>query len=137
MIPTLLANFFHLAGLIIGLGAVTVIDALGFTARKSVEKTQVTIAAHHITKPLIWIGTTLLTLSWIVLYDGSFYARVKTLLLAILVLNGLFLSLYVSPRLDQHIGKKKVLPATLQQKIIVSAVVSFIAWWSFVIFTVL
>ena len=47
----MIAEFFHLAGIIIGLGAVTVIDTMGFISRKSKEWTQVTVKAHHVTKP--------------------------------------------------------------------------------------
>ena len=127
--------FIHLAGIIIGLGAVTVIDCLGFFSRKSKEKTQVTIAAHHITKPLIWVGTLLMASSWGWLYDGSSLALLKSLLIVILILNGSFLSFFVSPALDKLAGKKKLLPRMLQQKITASMFISFFSWWTLVAIT--
>ena len=130
-------QFLHLAGLIIGLGAVTVIDTLGFTARKSIQGTQTTINAHHVTKPLIWLGTSLMIIGWMFLYDGSLYANIKTAILPILIINGGFLSTYISPRLDHHRGKKKLLPPSLQHKIATSMIISFISWWSIVILTLL
>ena len=57
----------HFIGIIIGLGAVTVIDTMGFVSRKNKKWTQTTIEAHHVTKPLIWIGTILVTISWILI----------------------------------------------------------------------
>lgn len=131
------ALFFHFAGIIIGLGAVTVIDSLGFISRKSKPLTQTTIKAHHVTKPLIWIGTALVLISWIFLFDYSQISYWKSFILLALVLNGSFLSFYISPRLDKMLGKNKLLPDDLQKKITFSFVVSFSGWWSFVFLTVL
>lgn len=131
--------FFHLAGIIVGLGAVTVIDVMGFFARKSKKKTQDTIAAHHTTKPLIWIGTIIVAVTWmLILATNQFTTNhlYKTILLGIMFLNGSFLSFHISPRLDKLQGKNNLLPSTLQQKITVSLVVSFLSWWSFVLLTV-
>lgn len=131
--------FVHLAGLIVGLGAVTVIDLLGFVSRKSVVLTQVTIHAHHVTKPLIWLGTILIAGTWIliVIAQGlTLLNLIKSALLVVMIVNGCFLSLYVSPRLDNELNKNRLLPVVLQQKIAVSMVVSFVCWWSFVVLTV-
>ena len=126
----------HIIGIIIALGAVTVIDTMGFTARKSKEWTKTTIKAHHITKPLIWLGTIIAVLSWLFLYDATTISNIKSILLVIMVLNGSFLSFYVSPRLDKLYNKNTLLPTPLQQKIMVSMIISFISWWSFVVLTV-
>lgn len=128
--------FLHFAGIIIGLGAVSVIDTMGFISRKSKHLTQMTIEAHHVTKPLIWLGTTIVFLSWIFLFNGSNIAVVKTIILGILILNGSFLSFYISPRLDRLSGKGKLIPQNLQKKITLSFIVSFLGWWSFVFLTV-
>ena len=131
--------FFHFVGIIIGLGAVTVIDTMGFFSKRDNKKTQDTISAHHTTKPLIWIGTiiVLITWIWILIQDGfGFIQNIKSFLLIIMILNGSFLSFYVSPRLDKLIGKKVILPKTLQTKITISFIISFVSWWSFVILTI-
>jgi len=52
----ILGLFLFIAGFIIGLGAVTVIDLHGFLGRKSSYWTEATIRTHKVTKPLIWIG---------------------------------------------------------------------------------
>lgn len=131
--------FFHLAGIVIGLGAVTVIDTMGFFSRNSKKKTQDTIAAHHTTKPLIWLGTLIILITWIlILFNQGFTLinEIKTILLGIMILNGCFLSFVISPALDKLIGKKVLLPFGIQVKIAISLVISFISWWSFVILTV-
>lgn len=131
--------FFHLAGIVVGLGAVTVIDTMGFFSRNSKKKTQDTIAAHHTTKPLIWLGTLIILITWIlILFNQGFTLinEIKTILLGIMILNGCFLSFVISPALDKLIGKKVLLPFGIQVKISISLVISFISWWSFVILTV-
>lgn len=131
--------FFHIAGIIIGLGAVTVIDVMGFVSRKNRGWTQTTIEAHHVTKPLIWIGTIIVIISWIfILLEEGFtnFNSIKSIILIILILNGSFLSFYISPRLDKLAGKNKLLPKALQNNIAMSMIISFIGWWSFVILTI-
>lgn len=130
-------EFIHLAGIIIGLGAVTVIDTMGFISRKSMEWTQVTIKAHHITKPLIWVGTFLMLFSWLFLYGGGYWEIVKSVIMGILILNGFFLSYYISPRLDLLYGKKTLIPSKLQWMITGSFLISFASWWSLVYLTVI
>jgi hypothetical protein len=132
-----LIEFIHFAGIIIALGAVTVIDTMGFISKKSKEWTQVTIKVHHVTKPLIWIGTLLIIISWLFLFDGTRLDIIKSILMGVLLLNGLFLSFYVSPRLDQLYGKKTLLSNKFQIKIMISMPISFISWWSLVLITVI
>lgn len=132
-----IVNFLHLVGIIIALGSVIVIDMHGFLARKSKEWSYNTIEAHHVTKPLIWIGTILLTITWFFMYNGSYLANVKTGIIIVLILNGIFLSTYVSKKLDEQRGKKKLFPMSLQYKTMVGFVISFLGWWSLVYITVL
>jgi hypothetical protein len=132
----MLIEFLHLAGIIIALGAVTVIDTMGFISRKSKEWTQTTIKAHHVTKPLIWLGTIIMTATWLFLYSGQNPDIIKSVLILVLILNGSFLSFYISPRLDKLQGKKVLLPPKLQISIVFSMLVSFFSWWSLVFLTV-
>ncbi len=128
-------EFLHCAGIIIGLGAVTVIDCIGFLGRKSVRWTRTAIEAHYVTKPLIWFGTLLMAFSWLFLYDGSFLHNIKSVLIILMFINGSVLSFYVSPRLQRH-DQKKVLPWSLQRVIIATMLVSFVSWWTLVAITV-
>jgi hypothetical protein len=133
----MLIEFIHFAGIIIALGTVTVIDILGFFSRRSKKWTQVTIAAHHVTKPLIWFGTAFMVTSWILLFSYSKLAYIKSVLILLLIANGSFLSFYVSPKLDMLSGRNKLFPKKLQHKVMLSAIISFCCWWSLVFITVL
>lgn len=130
-----IALFIMMAGFIIGLGAVTVIDIHGFLGRKSPYWTEATIRSHKVTKPLIWIGMTLAIIGGVMLYWGQAFAGIPVLhmVLAIaLVLNGCFLSFFVSPRLikrEQEGRTRELLPGSLQKKIVASFIISFIGWW--------
>lgn len=132
--------FFHLAGIIIGLGSVTVIDAMGFLSRKSKYWTQVTVMAHHVTKPLIWAGTFLVTITWILMifnFDNLMYSTIRSIMIVVMILNGIFLSFYVSPEVDKFKNKNKLFPKSLQYKTIASMIISFTSWWGFVILTII
>jgi hypothetical protein len=128
--------FLFIAGFIIWLGAVTVIDLHGFLGRKSTYWTEATIRTHKITKPLIWIGIFLAILGGLITYRNigfSGIAPIHTLIAIVLILNGSFLSFWVSPRLlkREKEGKaREILPADLQMKIAMSFVISVTGWWS-------
>ncbi len=122
--------FFHFVGIIIALGAVTVIDSMGFISKNSKKWTQTTIQAHHVTKPLIWIGTAIMTITYLMMPNN--WLIIKNILIPVLIINGAFLSFYVSPRLDELAGKNVLLPLELKIKITVSMLVSFFCWWTLV-----
>jgi len=132
----ILGLFLFIAGFIIGLGAVTVIDLHGFLGRKSSYWTEATIRTHKITKPLIWIGILLAILGGLITYRNiglSGISLIHAVLALALILNGAFLSFWVSPRLlrREKEGKaRELLPADLQIRIATSFVISVIGWWS-------
>ncbi len=128
-----------LAGFIVGLGAVTVIDLHGFLGRKSHYWTEATIRTHKVTKPLIWLGTILVLVGHIMLSNFGFWGipelTVRLLIISTLVLNGCFLSFVVSPALikrESNGHAKDLLPQVLQNKIIISFIISFTGWWGLV-----
>lgn len=127
--------FIFIAGFIIGLGAVTVIDIHGFLGRKSSYWTEATTRTHKVTKPLIWVGIFLVIIGGIILYRNESFSGIPfyhAIIAGILILNGLFLSFYVSPFLlaRERAGQQaQLLPASLQNKIIVSLILSDIGWW--------
>ncbi len=135
-----IALFLTIAGFVIGLGAVTVIDLHGFFGRTSSYWTEATIRTHKITKPLIWVGTLLVFVGHILLskqgvfVEGELASRL--VVIAILIVNGCFLSFVVSPALIQREkdGKsRELLTTSLQHKIIASFVISFLGWWGLVV----
>ncbi|MEW6600938.1 MAG: hypothetical protein AB1499_08200 [Nitrospirota bacterium] len=128
--------FIFIAGFIVGLGAVTVIDIHGALGRRSAYWTEATTRTHKVTKPLIWIGLGLAITGALITYRHSTLSGIPLLqgIIAIaLVLNGLFLSFYVSPYMlkrEREGRAQELLPDSLQIKIVLSFVVSFIGWWS-------
>ena len=131
-----LGLFLFLAGFIIGLGAVTVIDLHGFLGRKSPYWTEATTRTHKVTKPLIWIGLLLAIIGGLITYRKSGLSGVAffQLFIAIfLIINGLFLSFRVSPFLlkrEKEGRADELLPSSLQVKITISFIISFLGWWS-------
>ncbi len=127
--------FIFLAGFVIGLGAVTVIDIHGFLGRYSSYWTEATVRTHKVTKPLIWIGILLVLVGGTVFYRQlSLFGIpfVHLLVVIILILNGLFLSFRVSPFLLEREKEGKageILPRSWQRKIAGSLIVSDVGWW--------
>lgn len=124
--------FILLAGIVIGLGAVTVIDIHGFLGRKSSYWTEATIRTH---KALIWFGIFLAIIGGYIFYRDQEFSGIPmyhSLIAFILTLNGLFLSFYISPLLlkRENEGRQgEILPKSIQNKIIVSLLISDIGWW--------
>jgi len=127
--------FTLLAGFVIGLGAVTVIDIHGFLGRKSPYWTEATTRTHKVTKPMIWAGIALAIIGGLVFYRNQSLAGIPlihTLLVIVLIVNGYFLSFRVSPFLlkrEREEKQKELLPQAWQNKIILSLIVSDIGWW--------
>lgn len=127
--------FLLLAGFIIGLGAVTVIDLHGFLGRTSKYWTEATTRTHKVTKPLIWTGIILAIIGGLIFYRQAGFTgipRLQALAAGALILNGYFLSFKVSPFLlaREKAGKQaELLPVSWQRKIMVSLIVSDIGWW--------
>jgi hypothetical protein len=132
----LIGLFIFLAGFIIGLGAVTVIDLHGFLGRKSSYWTEATTRTHKVTKPLIWVGLLLVIIGGLITYRGKGLTGIplfQAIIGILLVLNGLFLSFRVSPFLlkrEKEGRSDELLPSSWQVKITISFIISFLGWWS-------
>lgn len=127
--------FILVAGFVIGLGAVTVIDIHGFLGRKSSYWTEATTRTHKVTKPMIWAGISLAVIGGIIFFRNEPFAGVPmylSLIVMMLILNGLFLSFRVSPYLLQKEKEGRageLLPESWQRKIIVGLIFSDLGWW--------
>lgn len=127
--------FLLLAGFIIGLGAVTVIDIHGFLGRKSSYWTEATTRTHKVTKPMIWVGIILAVIGGAIFFRNEAFIGIPLYLAVIagvLILNGLFLSFSVSPYLLQKEKEGKsgeLLPQSWQKKIMISLIFSDLGWW--------
>lgn len=138
MIPTTLtfiALFTFIAGFIIGLGAVTVIDIHGFLGRTSAYWTEATTRTHKVTKPMIWVGIALCCIGGSILYRNVPLAGIPLIhagMAIALILNGLFLSFVISPfmlKREKEGRASELLPAVWQHKIMASLIVSDLLWW--------
>jgi hypothetical protein len=130
-----LGLFLFLAGFVIGLGAVTVIDIHGFLGRRSAYWTEATTRTHRVTKPLIWVGLILAISGGLIFYRAENFSGIPLIQAVIalgLILNGYFLSFKVSPfllRREREGRASELLPASWQQKIMASLIVSDLGWW--------
>jgi hypothetical protein len=135
--------FITIAGYIIGLGAVTVIDLHGFLGRTSKYWTEATTRTHKVTKPMIWVGTLLAFVGGLLFYYSEYLVgmiKLHIFIFVILVLNGLFLSLVISPlllRREKEGKQAEILSASWQRKITASFIVSFVGWWGSLVLFVL
>lgn len=130
------AAFVWMAGVVIGLGAVSVIETLGFLGQRSSYWTEATIRTHKVTKPLIWLGL------GIAVAGGAWYYSlvsepilpfVHLGLLLLMILNGSYLSFWISPRLleRERQGKStQLLPKSWKTMITLSFFVSILTWWT-------
>ena len=138
----LIGLYLHLAGFVIGLGAVTVIDLHGFLGRKSAYWTEATTRTHKVTKPLIWAGLILAVLGAAMFHSQGGWSRilvVQSIIAVLLVLNGLFLSFWVSPFLiarEKEGRASELLPDSLQKGITIAFIISFFGWWGELFLTV-
>jgi hypothetical protein len=127
--------FLLIAGFIIGLGAVTVIDIHGFLGRKSSYWTEATTRTHKVTKPMIWVGIFLAMIGGFIFYRNehtSMIPVIQFVMAVVLIINGYFLSFKVSPYMlaREKEGKSgELLPQSWQNKIMISLVFSDIGWW--------
>jgi hypothetical protein len=134
--------YIHVAGFVIGLGAVTVIDLHGFLGRKSPYWTEATTRAHKVTKPLIWLGMTLAILGAWIFHDRhgwTFSVAVQAAIAIVLIVNGVFPSFRLSPfLLQRERGRRasELLPPEWQKKISIAFRLSFAGWWGALLLTV-
>ena len=130
-----LGLFALIAGFVVGLGAVTVIDLHGFLGRKSAYWTEATTRTHKVTKPLIWLGLFLILIGGSIHYRNwglIFPVNVHLLTLPFALGVGYFLSFKVSPFLidKERQGKSaELLPKSWQTKITIAFMISFTCWW--------
>ncbi len=135
MLTDFIGLFILIAGYVVGLGAVTVIDIHGFLGRKSEYWTMATTRTHKVTKPMIWAGIGLVVIGGIIFFRNEAFVGIPmylSILVALLILNGLSLSFSVSPyilRKEKEGRSGELLPPSWQRQIAISLVFSDIGWW--------
>lgn len=130
-----LGLFLFIAGFVIGLGAVTVVDIHGFLGRKSSYWTEATTRTHKVTKPMIWAGIALTIIGGLIFYRSERLLGIPlahAIIAGILIANGYFLSFKVSPFMlarEKSGHSSDLLPASWQRKIMFSLIISDLGWW--------
>lgn len=130
--------FAMIAGFVIGLGSVIVIDIHGFLGRKSHYWTEATTRTHKVTKPMIWFGIFLLTIGALVVYRSNYFNGIPFyhfLITLALIANGFFLSFKVSPYMlnrEKEGRQAELFPKEWQAKIALGLIVSDLGWWSLI-----
>ena len=138
-----IAAFVWMVGFVIGLGAVTVIETIGFLGQSSGYWTEATIRTHKVTKPLIWLGLFIAAFggAWYYsLFGSSIIMIAHGVILLIMILNGSFLTFWVSPRLfaRERAGKStEILPKSWRTMITLSFCISIVTWWTALLLAVL
>ena len=124
----------HIISLIIGMGAVLVIDTAGVLWLLKKTKLSSVMSMARLTQPLIWIGWSGLVISGSVLLTlkGSVDALTKLKLFLVLMvgLNGFFLHL-IKKSMESIKGEH--VPAKLMFKIALASAISQIGWWGAIV----
>ena len=140
---TVVGLFFYIAGLIIGLGGVTVIQILAWLGRNNNYWSEATVRAHRVTKPLIWFGALMALSGASLFYRGvglTGLVRPMALVALVLFVNGFLLTAWLSPRLLQREKAglaQELLPQEWKKWISFSLILATIVWWSEVFLLVL
>jgi hypothetical protein len=135
--------FLFIAGFVVGLGATLVVDIHGFLGMRSPYWSETTIRVHKVTKPLIWVGILLAGIGGYLTYRTLPLAGISlahACIALVLVLNGLWLSFWLSPRLlaREREGNARVcLPVRMQVPIACSLTLSAVLWWTALLLLVL
>ena len=131
-----LAAIVWMAGFVIGLGAVTVIECVGYLGQRSSYWNEATIRTHKVTKPLIWLGLFIAVLGggwYYTLVPAPGVMTVHLALLVAMVINGLWLTFWISPRLlerERQGRAKELLPKSWKVGVTLSFFISIITWWT-------
>jgi len=127
--------FIHLISLIMGFGAVIVIDTFGLLWVMNKIKLQTVNQTANITQRLIWIGWLglVITGTILVLMRGSIsnITMVKVFFVAMLGVNGIFLHL-IKKNFDKLKDLENI-PAIYKFRIALTSVISQLGWWGAIV----
>lgn len=135
-------TIFHLLGFALGVGGATVTDMFFFRFLRDYHISKWEANVMHSVSHLIWIGLVILIISGIGLYlpnaealnmSSKFISKV--IIVAIILLNGIALNLYISPKMIMiNFGKKhKHHPGELhrlRRAAFASGAISLISWYT-------
>ncbi len=132
----------HLLGFALGVGGATVTDMFFFRFLRDYHISKWEANIMHMVSQLIWIGLAILVISGLGLYlqdaevlNMSSKFITKVIIVGVILLNGILLNLYISPKMIMiNFGKKhKHHPGELHQlrrAAFASGAVSLVSWYS-------
>jgi uncharacterized membrane protein len=130
----------HMLGFALGVGGATITDILFFRFLGDFEISKDEHNVLQILSQIIWIGLVLVVISGIGLYlpnaavlNETPKFLLKVLVVAVVIINGAFLNLYVSPKLIQLSWKKTIVPikpvVRLRRIAFALGGISFTSWY--------
>lgn len=127
--------FIHLISLVIGFGAVVVIDAFGLLWVMKKINLQIVNQTANITQRLIWLGWVglVVTGTILVLRRGSIsnISMVKVFFVAMLGLNGIFLHLI--KKNFNKLANLDSIPTIYKFRITLTSLISQVGWWGAIV----
>lgn len=122
--------FIHLVSLVIGFGAVIVIDTFGLLWFLKKVKIELVNSVANITQRLIWVGWCGLVISGtiLLLYKGSIdsLTTIKLFLVLMLGLNGIFLH-FIKKSFEKLQGDN--IPPIIMFRMSLASAISQLGWW--------
>ncbi|MCX8200316.1 MAG: hypothetical protein N3G76_02510 [Candidatus Micrarchaeota archaeon] len=126
-------GFLHLAGIVLALGAVSVIFLSGSVFSRTGKMSPKAVSIYYATQPVLIAGVIITVITWMLMYSQnpeSIMATVKSVVLGVLVLLALALVLLVNPKPDEKTERSNV---KLHGPIVLF---SFCGWWLLLLLTV-
>lgn len=127
--------FIHLISLIVGFGAVVVVDTFGLLWVMKKVSLQTVNQTANITQRLIWLGWLGLVISGTILVvmrgSVSHITMVKIFFVAMLGVNGIFLHL-IKKNFDKLIGATSI-PPIYKFRIALTSTISQLGWWGAIV----
>ena len=127
--------FIHLVSLVMGFGAVMVIDTFGLLWLLKKVKLSFVQQVANTTQPLIWIGWSLLVLTGIpliVMKGGvSGLSMIKIFAVLLLGVNGVYL--HIIKKSMDNINDNSVMPSLAKFRITLASFISQAGWWTAIV----
>ena len=129
------ALFFHIVSLVVGFGAVIVIDAVGLLWVRGRVPARRLLNVAEITQKIIWIGWSGLIISgFVMLYLKGFVdalTTIKIFLVAMIGINGL--ALHFIKKALHGIARYESVPPALKYHVVLFSIVSQLGWWGAIV----
>jgi len=127
--------FIHLVSLVMGFGAVMVIDTFGLLWLLKKVKLSFVQQVANTTQPLIWIGWSLLVITGIpliVMKGGvSGLSMIKIFAVLLLGVNGVYL--HIIKKSMDNINDNSVMPSLAKFRITLASFISQAGWWTAIV----